>query len=234
MRDPYRPGSPDEEILGAERSAVKTELTEEERIDRIARELRRGFDALAGVNGVSCFGSARVPESDPRYAQALTTGRLLAQDGFTVITGGGPGLMEAANRGATEAGGVSVGLNIELPFEQAPNPYQDIELMFHYFFTRKLMFVRYASAFVVFPGGFGTLDELFEALVLIQTRKIRDFPVVLMGTEFWSGLLAWMRERLAEERMIKPTDLDLIQTTDDPAEAVALVRDGAERQGMAA
>jgi len=234
VRDPYRPGSPDEEILGAERSAVKTELTEEERIDRIARELRRGFDALAGVNGVSCFGSARVPESDARYAQALTTGRLLAQDGFTVITGGGPGLMEAANRGATEAGGVSVGLNIELPFEQAPNPYQDIELMFHYFFTRKLMFVRYASALVVFPGGFGTLDELFEALVLIQTRKIRDFPVVLMGTEFWSGLLAWMRERLAEEQMIKPTDLDLIQTTDDPAEAVALVRDGAERQGMAA
>jgi uncharacterized protein (TIGR00730 family) len=234
VRDPHAPESPDEEILGAERSAVKTELTEPQRIERIARELERGFEALAGVSGVSCFGSARVSATDPRYEQARTTGRLLAQAGFPVITGGGPGLMEAANRGAKEAGGLSVGLNIELPFEQGPNPYQDIELMFHYFFTRKLMFVRYASAFVVFPGGFGTLDELFEALVLIQTHKIRDFPVVLIGTEFWDGLLDWMRERLAGERMINPTDMDLIQTTDDPAEAVALVRDGAERQGMAA
>jgi uncharacterized protein (TIGR00730 family) len=234
VRDPHRPDTPDEEILGAERSAVKTELTELQRIQRIAGELERGFEALSGVGGVSCFGSARVPETDPRYAEARLTGRLLAQAGFTVITGGGPGLMEAANRGAQEAGGRSVGLNIELPFEQAPNPYQDIELMFHYFFTRKLMFVRYATAFVVFPGGFGTLDELFEALVLIQTHKIRDFPVVLMGTEFWDGLLVWMRERLAGEQMVKPADLDLIQTTDDPAEAVALVRDGAERQGMAA
>jgi uncharacterized protein (TIGR00730 family) len=175
-----------------------------------------------------------VAEDDPRYAQARDTGHRLAQAGFTVITGGGPGLMEAANRGAQEAGGQSVGLNIELPFEQAPNPYQDIELMFHYFFTRKLMFVRYASAFVVFPGGFGTIDELFEALVLIQTHKIRDFPVVLMGVEFWDGLLSWMRERLAAEHVIAITDLDLICTTDEPAEAVALVQAGAERQGMAA
>jgi uncharacterized protein (TIGR00730 family) len=234
VTDPHRPESPDEEILGAERSAVRTELTEPQRIERIGRELERGFEALSGVCGVSCFGSARVPESDARYAQARMTGRLLSQAGFTVITGGGPGLMEAANRGAKEAGGLSVGLNIELPFEQAPNPYQDVELTFHYFFTRKLMFVRYASAFVVFPGGFGTLDELFEALVLIQTRKIRDFPVILIGTEFWSGLLEWMRERLAGERMIKPTDLDLMQATDDPAHAVALVQDGAARQGMAA
>ena len=234
MRDPHRPQSPDEEILGAERKAVVSQLTERERIQRIERELERGFTALADVCSVSCFGSARVPEDDPRYIQARTTGHLLAQDGFTVITGGGPGLMEAANRGAQEAGGRSVGLNIELPFEQAPNPYQDIELMFHYFFTRKLMFVRYASAFVVFPGGFGTLDELFEALVLIQTHKIQDFPVVLMGVEFWDGLLDWMRERLAAERMIRPTDLDLLQMTDDPADAVALVRAGAERQGMAA
>jgi uncharacterized protein (TIGR00730 family) len=229
-----RPESPDEEILGAERPAVASELTERERIERIERELARGFTQLAGIRGVSCFGSARVAESDPLYAQAVATGRGLARAGFTVITGGGPGLMEAANRGAKEGGGQSVGLNIELPFEQAPNPYQDIELMFHYFFTRKLMFVRYASAFVVFPGGFGTLDELFEALVLIQTHKIRDFPVVLMGTEFWGGLLDWMRERLAAERMIQPTDLDLVQMTDEPADAVALVRAGAERQGMAA
>jgi uncharacterized protein (TIGR00730 family) len=229
-----RPESPDEEILGAERPAVVSELTERERIERIERELVRGFDALKGVKGVSCFGSARVAESDARYQQALVTGRGLARAGFTVITGGGPGLMEAANRGAKEAGGRSVGLNIELPFEQAPNPYQDIELMFHYFFTRKLMFVRYAIGFVVFPGGFGTLDELFEALVLIQTHKIRDFPVVMMGSEYWSGLIGWMRERLAGERMIAPIDLELVRCCDDPEEAIELIRVGAARQGMAA
>jgi uncharacterized protein (TIGR00730 family) len=229
-----RPESPDEEILGAERPAVVSELTERERIDRIERELVRGFDALKGIRGVSCFGSARVTESDPRYQQALVTGRGLARAGFTVITGGGPGLMEAANRGAKEAGGRSVGLNIDLPFEQAPNPYQDIELMFHYFFTRKLMFVRYAIGFVVFPGGFGTLDELFEALVLIQTHKIRDFPVVMMGSDYWSGLIGWMRERLATERMIAPIDLELVRCSDDPEEAIELIRVGAARQGMAA
>jgi uncharacterized protein (TIGR00730 family) len=233
VSDPHRPESPDEEILGAERPRVASELTERERIERIDRELARGFGALAGIAGVSCFGSARVSEDDPRYAQARTTGAGLARAGFTVITGGGPGLMEAANRGALDAGGRSVGLNIELPFEQAPNPYQDIELMFHYFFTRKLMFVRYACAFVVFPGGFGTLDELFEALVLIQTHKIRDFPIVLVGTGFWDGLLDWMRARLAAEAMIAPADLDLLAATDDPAAAVALVREGAARQGMA-
>ena len=142
--------------------------------------------------------------------------------------------MAAANRGARDAGATSVGLNIELPHEQRMNPYVDIGMTFHYFFTRKLMFVRYATAFVVFPGGYGTLDELFEALVLIQTRKIRDFPVVLIGTEFWDGLLEWMRERLAGEHMIAAADLDLIQTTDDPADVVAIAKDGAERQGMAA
>ena len=234
MKDQHRPRSTDEEILGAERPAVASELTEPQRIKRIVRELERGFTALADVRGVSCFGSARVGEDDPRYALARETGHRLAKAGFTVITGGGPGLMEAANRGAQEAGGVSVGLNIELPFEEKANPYQDIELTFHYFFTRKLMFVRYATAFVVFPGGFGTIDELFEALVLIQTGKIRDFPVVLMGVEFWDGLLDWMRDRLAAENMVAPDDLDLIQTTDDPAEAVALVLAGAKRQGMAA
>jgi uncharacterized protein (TIGR00730 family) len=228
------PESPDEEILGAERPAVKSELTERERLDRIRRELSRGFEALAGVSGVSCFGSARVAEDDPRYAQARATGSGLAKAGFTVITGGGPGLMEAANRGAKEAGGRSIGLNIELPFEQAPNPYQDIELTFHYFFTRKLMFVRYAIGFVVFPGGFGTLDELFEALVLIQTHKIRDFPVVLMGTEYWQGLRDWMHDRLVADLMITAKDLDLVRATDDPDEAVELIRSGAARQGMAA
>jgi hypothetical protein len=234
VTDQHRPRSTDEEILGAERPAVVSQLTEDQRIERIVHELERGFSALADVCGVSCFGSARVGEDDPRYQLARTTGYGLAKAGFTVITGGGPGLMEAANRGAKDAGGRSVGLNIELPFEQGPNSYQDIALTFHYFFTRKLMFVRYATAFVVFPGGFGTLDELFEALVLIQTGKIRDFPVVLMGVEFWDGLLGWMRDRLAAENMIAPADLDLIQTTDDPAEAVALVLAGAKRQGMAA
>jgi uncharacterized protein (TIGR00730 family) len=232
--DPQRPESPDEEILGAERPAIATELTERERIERIDRELIRGFTTLAGIKGVSCFGSARVTETEPLYAQAMAMGRGLAHAGFTVITGGGPGLMEAANRGAKEVGGRSVGLNIELPFEQAPNPYQDIELMFHYFFTRKLMFVRYAIGFVVFPGGFGTLDELFEALVLIQTHKIRDFPVVMMGSDYWSGLIDWMRDRLAGEHMIAPADLELVRCSDDPAEAIELIRLGARRQGMAA
>ena len=233
MSAPHRPGTPDEEMLGAERPEVASELTEPERLVRIERELARGFDALAGTRGVSCFGSARVPEGDPRYELARATGSGLARAGFTVITGGGPGLMEAANRGAQEAGGVSVGLNIELPFEEKANPYQDIELTFHYFFTRKLMFVRYATAFVVFPGGLGTLDELFEALVLIQTDKIRHFPVVLMGGSFWDGLLEWMRDTLLVEGMIDPEDLDLVQMTDDPEEAVELVRLGAERQGIA-
>ena len=234
MTDPQRPESPDEEILGAERPAVASVLTERERIERIERELVRGFSTLAGIKGVTCFGSARVAPDDPRYRQAMATAAGLARAGFTVITGGGPGLMEAANRGAREAGGQSVGLNIELPFEQAPNPYQDIELTFHYFFTRKLMFVRYAIGFVVFPGGFGTLDELFEALVLIQTHKIRDFPVVLMGTEYWQGLRDWMHDRLAADLMIAAKDLDLVRATDDPDEAVDLIRSGAARQGMAA
>ena len=140
--------------------------------------------------------------------------------------------MEAANRGARDAGATSVGLNIDLPFEQAPNPFQDIELRFHYFFTRKVMFVRYASAFVVFPGGFGTLDELFEALLLIQTGKIRHFPVVLVQPRFWAGMTDWLRDRLAADGMIAPADLDLFTTTDDPDEVVALVRAGAARQGL--
>jgi uncharacterized protein (TIGR00730 family) len=233
VSDPHRPGTPDEEMLGAERPEVASELTEPERLARIERELALGFDALAGIRGVACFGSARVGEDDPRYELARATGSGLARAGFPVITGGGPGLMEAANRGAQEVGGCSVGLNIELPFEEEANPYQDIQLTFHYFFTRKLMFVRYATAFVVFPGGLGTLDELFEALILIQTDKIRHFPVVLMGGPFWDGLLEWMRDTLLAEGMIDREDLDLVQMTDDPEEAVELVRLGAQRQGIA-
>jgi uncharacterized protein (TIGR00730 family) len=231
--DARRPATPDEELLGAERPAVVTEHTDAERLRRIHDELATGFDTLKAIGcGVSIFGSARTKPDDPRYALARTTGRKLGEAGLAVITGGGPGIMEAANRGAREAGAKSVGLNIELPFEQAPNPYQDHELHFHYFFTRKVMFVRYASAFVVFPGGFGTLDELFEALLLIQTGKIHHFPVVLVGGDYWAGITTWLRERVAAEAMIAPADLDLFTTTDDPDEVVAIVCRGAERQGL--
>jgi uncharacterized protein (TIGR00730 family) len=231
--DPRLPATPDEELLGAERPAVAVEHTEQERLARIDRELAAGFEALAGIRcGVSVFGSARVAPDHPDYALAQATAHRLGEAGFAVITGGGPGIMEAANRGAQEAGATSVGLNIELPFEQDANAFQDIGLRFHYFFTRKVMFVRYANAFVVFPGGFGTLDELFEALLLIQTGKIRHFPVVLMRTSFWSGLVDWLRDRLAANAFIAPADLELVTTTDDPDDVVRVVKRGAERQGL--
>jgi uncharacterized protein (TIGR00730 family) len=231
--DPRTPATPDEELLGAERPAVAVERTEEERLERIRRELEGGFEALAAIRcGVSVFGSARIAPEHPDYALARATANRLGEAGFAVITGGGPGIMEAANRGAQEAGASSVGLNIDLPFEQGANAFQDISLRFHYFFTRKVMFVRYATAFVVFPGGFGTLDELFEALLLIQTNKIRHFPVVLMRTAFWSGLVDWLSERVAADALIAPTDLDLFTTTDDPDEVVEVVRRGALRQGL--
>ena len=226
------PATTDEELLGAQSAVVATEHTEDQRLARIHDEFAKGFAAFAGITrGVSIFGSARVRDDDPRYALARDIGRRLGEHGFAVITGGGPGIMEAANRGARDAGACSVGLNIELPFEQGPNPYQDIALMFHFFFARKVMFVRYATAFVVFPGGFGTLDELFEALVLIQTRKIREFPVVMVDTGYWDGLFGWVRERLVGEGMIAPEDIDLMRCTDDPDEVVAIVEAGALRQG---
>jgi uncharacterized protein (TIGR00730 family) len=231
--DIIRPATPDEELLGAERPVVATERTEEERLDRIRDELVTGYDALGKLGrAVSIFGSARTPADHPDWALARATAKRLGEAGFAVITGGGPGIMEAANQGAGEAGATSVGLNIDLPFEQAPNRFQDVELRFHYFFTRKIMFVRFASAFVVFPGGFGTLDELFEALVLIQTDKIRHFPVVLVRAAFWGGMTDWLRERLAADGMIAPRDLDLFTVTDDPDEVVTRVRAGARRQGM--
>jgi uncharacterized protein (TIGR00730 family) len=231
--DQRRPDTPDEELLGAERPAVTSERSDAERLQRVHDELLMGFEELSGMPcGVSVFGSARIPSAHPDYELARVVARRLGEAGFAVITGGGPGIMEAANQGAREAGATSVGLNIELPFEQAANPFQDISLRFHYFFTRKVMFVRYASAFVVFPGGFGTLDELFEALLLIQTGKIRHFPLVLVRSDFWAGMLDWLRERLAAHALIAPSDLDLLATTDDPDEVVALVRDGAERQGL--
>jgi uncharacterized protein (TIGR00730 family) len=231
--DAIRPATPDEELLGAERPAVVTERTEEERLDRIRRELVKGYEALGGLGcAASVFGSARTPTDHPDHALARETARRLGEAGFAIITGGGPGIMQAANRGAQEAGATSVGLNIDLPFEQGANAYQDISLRFHYFFTRKVMFVRFASAFVVFPGGFGTLDELFEALVLIQTNKIRHFPVILVRPSFWGAMTDWMRERLVSEGTIAPSDLDLLTVTDDPDEVVSRVRAGARRQGI--
>jgi hypothetical protein len=213
------PATFDEEILAADITEVVSTLTDADRIERIERELREGFRALAHIgSAASFFGSARTPPDDPDYALARETARLVGEAGMAIITGGGPGCMEAANRGATDAGADSIGLGIELPHEDSSNPYVELGLEFHYFFVRKVMFVRYASGFVVFPGGFGTLDELFEALTLIQTDKVRHFPVVLVGRDYWSGLLDWMRERMLGEGKISLEDLDLFSVTDDPFE----------------
>jgi uncharacterized protein (TIGR00730 family) len=228
------PATPDEEIIGAHAPAVARTRSEAERIERVEHELREGFAARADVApAVSVFGSARTPEGHPEYELARGVGRTLGEAGFSVITGGGPGCMEAANRGAQEAGALSVGLNIELPFEQALNRYVDIALSFHYFFTRKLMFVRYASAFVALPGGFGTLDELFEALTLAQTDRIRDFPVVLVGSDYWSGLVDWLRERPLGDRKLEPADLELATIVEGADEALELVLQGTLEQGFA-
>ena len=194
------------------------------RVLRIMGEFVWGFDNLADVSdGVTIFGSARTQPGDPYYAKAVETARLLAQARIPVLTGGGPGIMEAANRGAMEGGGMSIGCNIELPFEQGSNPYLTRSLNFKFFFVRKTMFVKYATAFIVFPGGYGTLDELFEALTLIQTGKVTHFPVILFGREYWSGLVAWLTDTVAAERKVNPSDLHLFTVTDDPAEATAIV-----------
>jgi uncharacterized protein (TIGR00730 family) len=194
------------------------------RVLRIMGEFVWGFDNLADVSdGVTIFGSARTQPGDPHYAKAVETARLLARARIPVINGGGPGIMEAANRGAMEGGGLSIGCNIELPFEQGSNAYLTRSLNFKFFFVRKTMFVKYATAFIVFPGGYGTLDELFEALTLIQTGKVKHFPVILFGREYWSGLVDWLTKTVAGERKINPADLELFTVTDDPAEAVAIV-----------
>ncbi len=194
---------------------------------RIMSEFVDATDTLVRVGpAVAVFGSARTAIDRPEYAQAVQCGRSLVAKGYAVITGGGPGIMEAANKGALEAKGVSVGLNISLPFEQKPNPYQSIELTFRYFFIRKVMFVKHARGFIIFPGGFGTMDELFESLTLIQTLKIVPFPVILVGKKFWEPLLAWMRTTLAEEfKTISQEDFELFRVTDDVDEAVRLVDD---------
>jgi uncharacterized protein (TIGR00730 family) len=194
------------------------------RVLRIMSEFIEGFDVLATTEkGVAVFGSARVGPDDPQYGKAVEVSRLLAEAGFAIITGAGPGIMEAANKGARLGGSPSIGCNIELPFEQGANPYVDTLVNFRYFFVRKTMFIKYSSAFIIFPGGFGTLDELFEAVTLIQTGKIYQFPVILMGRHYWAGLLRWLNTRVLAEKKISPGDLDLLLLTDDPEEAATAV-----------
>jgi uncharacterized protein (TIGR00730 family) len=220
------PATFDEEILHSQEAGVVETQTEVERLARVRRELEMGFGALGDVGrAIAIFGSARTPEDHPEYAAARELGRRLGERGYSIITGGGPGTMEAANRGARDAGANSIGLNIELPFEQHANPYLDVSLEFHYFFTRKVMFVRYAQGFVVFPGGFGTLDEAIEALTLEQTDKVFDFPVVLVGSDFWEGLVEWVADKLLGEKKISAGDLGLLYVTDDLDEV--MVRLGA-------
>ena len=208
--------------------------TDSWRVLRIMGEFVEGFDTLSDVySAVTVFGSARTPPDDPYYEQAVETARLLAQEGFPIITGGGPGIMEAANRGCQEGNGLSIGCNIELPFEQGLNPYVERAINFRYFFVRKTMFVKYSTGFIVFPGGYGTMDELFEALTLIQTGKVKHFPVVLFGRAYWQGLVEWLRDRVAGEGKVATTDLELFTITDSPREAVAIVRQARERRTQA-
>ncbi|MFL5818999.1 MAG: TIGR00730 family Rossman fold protein [Conexibacter sp.] len=219
--------TPDEELLVGPPQVA----TDPMRIQRMRRELEIGFAALADVErGVTVFGSARTHPDDPEYRQAVEVARRLGLAGYAIITGGGSGIMAAANEGARDVGALSVGLAIDLPFEEPENPYIDRPLHFHYFFTRKVMFVRYASAFVVFPGGFGTLDELFEALTLIQTRKIRGFPLVLVGSDYWTPLVGWLREHVLRAGKISASDLDLFAIVDDTDEIVRIVTEATERR----
>jgi uncharacterized protein (TIGR00730 family) len=200
-------------------------LGESWRMFRIMGEFVEGVEKLHDLGpAVSIFGSARVTPDNPAYKTAAHLARLFAEENFAVITGGGGGIMEAANRGAAEAGGVSVGLNINLPYEQKPNPYANILLEFDYFFIRKVMFVKYAMAYIILPGGFGTLDELFEAVTLIQTHRIRPLPVILMGSDYWNGLIDWIRSRLLKESRISPDDIDILQVIDEPEEVVKAVK----------
>ena len=218
----------DERLL---RVPSDVEAQDDVRLQRIHDEVERGFDALRDIeNGVSVFGSARIPEDHRWYELCRETAACLARHDFTVITGGGPGLMEAANRGAAEAGGLSVGLNIELPMEQRTNPYVNRSLHFHYFFARKLMFVRYARAFVIFPGGFGTLDETFESLTLIQTHRVQHFPTILVDAEFWAPLLSWIDDRLEDDGLVSPGDKELLVTAETPEEVCDHVRSASAAQ----
>ena len=227
IRDFVVPITEDEKLLQSDSArgpSADFTRTDPWRVMRIMGEFIEGFDTLASVErGVAIFGSARTGPDDPQYRAAQETAQLLSQAGFSIITGAGPGIMEAANKGAQEGDGESVGCNIELPFEQGANPYVDRLVNFRYFFVRKTMFIKYSVAFIIFPGGFGTLDELFEALTLIQTGKIYQFPVILFGRHYWAGLLRWLQTRVLTEKKISRGDMDLMLLTDDPAEAAAAV-----------
>ncbi len=210
----------DERLLSGPPERAAFRETDTWRVLRIMGEFVEGFEELAGLGpAVTIFGSAKVGEEDPMYGTAVELGRKLGEAGLAVITGGGPGIMEAGNRGARQAGATSVGLNIELPFEQHANPYVDVEVDFRYFFVRKTMLVKYAQAFVIFPGGFGTMDELFEAMTLIQTGKIRDFPIVLFGSDYWAGLIEWVRSVMVVEGKATEADLGLLTVTDSATAA---------------
>jgi uncharacterized protein (TIGR00730 family) len=211
----------------AERQYVIDEFKAQDswRMFRIMSEFVEGFETLAEVgHAVTIFGSARIKRGDELYKKTEQLARLLVKNDFSVITGGGPGLMEAANKGAADAGGVSIGLNIELPMEQKPNPYSNINLNFRYFFIRKVMFVKYALAYVIMPGGLGTLDEFFEAVTLIQTHKIKPFPVIMVGTTYWGGLINWLKSTLLKEKMISQEDLEIFQVLDDPEDIVKTIK----------
>jgi len=222
-RSQVQTGTTDQRLLDS-RGPSDWVHTDPWRVLRIQSEFVEGFGLLAELPAaVSVFGSARTPADHPEYAAAMALGDALARAGFAVITGGGPGTMEAVNRGCSEAGGVSVGLGIELPFEQSLNEWVDLGLNFRYFFARKTMFVKYAQAFVIMPGGFGTLDEMFEALTLVQTQKVTRFPVILFGTQYWSGLLEWIRNSVLPNGKINEADLGLIRVTDDVDDAVAVI-----------
>jgi uncharacterized protein (TIGR00730 family) len=221
---PGERGTEDQQLLRSPRFEPGFRDTDTWRTLRIMGEFVEGFDALAEVGpAVSIFGSARIGRRNRYYGAARRLAAALARQGFAIITGGGPGIMEAANRGAKEGGGLSIGANIQLPFEQGLNEYVDLGMEFRYFFVRKTMFVKYAEAFVIFPGGFGTLDELFEALTLIQTGKVQHFPVVLYGTEYWDGMMRWIREKPLYEEKISPEDLDLLIVTSDIDEATEAI-----------
>ncbi len=224
-------GSTTDQRLLDSRGSADWVHTDPWRVLRIQAEFVEGFGALAELGpAIAVFGSARTPADHPDYALGEEVGRRLAEAGFAVITGGGPGAMEAANKGAASAGGVSVGLGIELPFESGLNPYVDLGVNFRYFFVRKTMFVKYSQGFIVLPGGFGTFDELLEALTLVQTQKVTSFPLVLLGSDYWSGLMTWLRDTVAAEGKIGAGDLDLIRVTDDPEEAVRVMVDAAGRR----
>jgi uncharacterized protein (TIGR00730 family) len=204
-------------------------LSESWRLFRIMGEFVEGVEEMSDLGpAVSIFGSARLKADDPYYEKAVELAGMLAEKGFAIITGGGGGIMEAANKGAAEKKGKSAGLNIVLPMEQTPNPYSNVKVEFNYFFVRKVMFIRYAMAYIIMPGGFGTLDELFEAVTLIQTKRVKPFPVILFGSDYWSGLVEWVKARLLEGKFISPRDMDILKVTDDPEEVVNIVQSVAD------